>query len=127
MKRIIDIDEDYYEIIKHDVKNGQDYKPFVLIANSIPYEERPQGDALELQFKRGYEAGTVDAYHANADDLARLKTENNRLTAELEQAYELINSIRAERSRQACPFGDDRETCAFYKENGCDFCKLAIK
>lgn len=68
-----------------------------------------------------------DAYHAKEDELARLKAENNRLTAELEQAYELINSIRAERSRQVCPFGDDRETCAFYKANGCDFCKLAIK
>lgn len=39
MKRIIDIDEDYFEIIKHDVQNGQDYKPLVLIANSISYEE----------------------------------------------------------------------------------------
>ena len=40
MKRVIEINEDYYEIIKHDVKvNGSDYKPFVLIANSEPYEE----------------------------------------------------------------------------------------
>ena len=46
MKRIIDIDENYFEIIKHDVKiaKGSNYKPFVLIANSIPYEERPQGE-----------------------------------------------------------------------------------
>jgi len=89
--------------------------------------EKRQKDIFKAQYTQGYEQGTIDAYHANADDLARLKAENNRLTAELEKAYELINSMRAERSRQACPFGDDRETCAFYKANGCDFCKLAIK
>ena len=46
MKRIIDINEDYFKIIEHDVKiaKGSDYKPFLLIANSIPYEERPQGE-----------------------------------------------------------------------------------
>ena len=51
MKRIIDIDEDYFEIIKHNVKSeyGSDFKPFVLIANSIPYEERPQEIATNLQ------------------------------------------------------------------------------
>ena len=122
---------------------------------------------FKSQYAQGYEAGTLDAYHAKEDELTRLKAENNRLTAELEQQYEsynllllrfrhllqsdfirsfdeydrikgdykrdikeadmIINRIRAERSRQGCPFGDDRETCAFYKANGCDFCKLAIK
>lgn len=81
---------------------------------------------FKSQFAQGYEAGTVDAYHANADDLARLKAENNRLTAELEHAYELINSLRA-RNTGGCPFGDNRETCAQYRTNGCDFCKLAKK
>ena len=32
MKVIIDISEDYYEIIKHDVQGGNDYLPFKLIA-----------------------------------------------------------------------------------------------
>lgn len=50
MKRIIDIDEDYFELIKHDVKNnGLDYKPLFLIANSVPYEERPQGEWNYIQ------------------------------------------------------------------------------
>ena len=34
MKIVIDIDEDYYEIIKHDVKvNHNDFKPYTIIAN----------------------------------------------------------------------------------------------
>lgn len=36
MQIVIDIDEDYYELIKHDVKNGMDYLPCKLIANGIP-------------------------------------------------------------------------------------------
>ena len=39
MKLIIDIDKDYYELIKIDVKSGNDYKPCVLIANGKPYKE----------------------------------------------------------------------------------------
>ena len=44
MKLIIDIDNDYFEIIKYRVEHGDDYKPYTLIANGIPYEERPQGE-----------------------------------------------------------------------------------
>jgi len=36
MQIVIDIDEDYYELIKHDVKNGMDYLPCKLIANGTP-------------------------------------------------------------------------------------------
>jgi len=36
MKLIIDIDEDYYEIVKHIVEHGQDYTPFKIIANGTP-------------------------------------------------------------------------------------------
>lgn len=42
MQLMINIDKDYYEIIKHDVKNGMDYLPCVLIAHGMPlsnYEE----------------------------------------------------------------------------------------
>lgn len=42
MKRIIDVEKDYYELIKYNVEHGQKYKPFEIIANSTPYEEKPQ-------------------------------------------------------------------------------------
>ena len=44
MKLIIDVEKDYYEMIKYNVEHGQEYKPFEIIANGIPYEERPQGE-----------------------------------------------------------------------------------
>lgn len=36
MQVVIDIKEDYYELIKHDVQLGNDYLPFKLIANGKP-------------------------------------------------------------------------------------------
>ncbi len=39
MKLIIDVKKDYYEMIKYYVEHGQNYKPFEIIANGIPYEE----------------------------------------------------------------------------------------
>lgn len=36
MKIMIEIEEDYYKIIQHDVEHGMDYKPCVLIANGTP-------------------------------------------------------------------------------------------
>ena len=36
MQIVIDIDEDYYKIIKHNVDQGMFYKPCVLIANGTP-------------------------------------------------------------------------------------------
>ena len=47
MKLIIDIEESYYEIIKHDVAHSH-YKPFKIIANGMPYEERPQGEWIPV-------------------------------------------------------------------------------
>ena len=47
IKLIIEIEKDYYEIIKYDVEHGQNYKYFEIIANGIPYEEI----ATELQQK----------------------------------------------------------------------------
>lgn len=47
MKLIIDVEKDYYEIIKYNVEQGQKYKPWEIIANGIPYEERPQGDLIK--------------------------------------------------------------------------------
>ena len=46
MKLLIDIDKNYYKIIKHEVENGNDYKPFEIIANGIPYKEKPQGECI---------------------------------------------------------------------------------
>ena len=39
IKLLVEIDEDYYELIKADVKSGNDYKPCVLIANGTPITE----------------------------------------------------------------------------------------
>lgn len=39
VKLMIEIEEDYYELIKADVKSGNDYKPCVLIANGTPITE----------------------------------------------------------------------------------------
>ena len=33
---VIKIDEDYYEIIKHGVEDGSEYKPWTLIAHGTP-------------------------------------------------------------------------------------------
>ena len=43
----------------------------------------------------GYRDGRLDACHAHTDEMRRLKAENNRLTSELEQAYETINNLRS--------------------------------
>lgn len=43
MKVLIDIDEEYYELLKYEVLvNKNDYKPFVLIANGTIIDETPQ-------------------------------------------------------------------------------------
>lgn len=47
MKLIIDVDKDYYEMIKYNVEHGQEYKPFEIIANGIPYE--PKGDLISRE------------------------------------------------------------------------------
>ena len=44
MKLIIDIKNDYYEMVKYYVEHGEKYKPFEIIANGKPYEERPHGE-----------------------------------------------------------------------------------
>ena len=40
MKLIIDIDDDYYEIVKHEVEvYRSDFRPFILIAKGTPLTE----------------------------------------------------------------------------------------
>lgn len=48
IKLIIDVDKDYYELIKYNVEHGQNYKYFEIIANGIPYEARPQGEWIPV-------------------------------------------------------------------------------
>lgn len=47
MKLIVDVEKDYYEIIKYNVEHGEQHRLFKAIANGIPYEERPQGEWIE--------------------------------------------------------------------------------
>ena len=48
MKVVIDIDEDYYELIEHDVNiNHNDFKPYNIIANGIPLP-KGHGDLIIL-------------------------------------------------------------------------------
>ena len=55
MKLIVDIPEDYYEIIKHHVDNHQlDYRPFEIIANGTPLDDvRAEIDQLPLVLLAG--------------------------------------------------------------------------
>ena len=39
MKLIIDVEKDYYEMLKYNVEHGQKYKPFEIIANGKPYDD----------------------------------------------------------------------------------------
>ena len=43
IKLIIEIEKNYFEMLKYNVEHGQDYKPFEIIANGIPYEN-PQNE-----------------------------------------------------------------------------------
>lgn len=62
MKLIIDIDKEYYELLKYDVEHGQDFKPIKIIANGIPYEERPQGDWIAYRNDKCDRAGKCFGY-----------------------------------------------------------------
>lgn len=39
MEIVIKIDKDYYEMLKHEVEHGHDFKPYNLIANGTPLPE----------------------------------------------------------------------------------------
>lgn len=49
MKLIIDIEKDYYEMLKYNVEHGQEYKPFEIIANGIPYNPTVELTETEVQ------------------------------------------------------------------------------
>ena len=63
MKLIIDIDEDYFEILKYENRNGNDFKPIKLIANGIPL---PKGHG------RLIDADTLE-YTCNSDECRTIK------------------------------------------------------
>lgn len=42
MKLVIDVEKDYYEMLKYNVEHGKKYKPFEIIANGTPYN--PKGE-----------------------------------------------------------------------------------
>lgn len=48
MKLLIDVEKDYYEIIKYNVEHGQEYKPFEIIANGIPVST--EGDSISRKW-----------------------------------------------------------------------------
>lgn len=55
IKLIIDVDKDYYEIIKYNVEHGQNYKYFEIIANGIPYDKVIDEVTELLENEWGYE------------------------------------------------------------------------
>ena len=48
MKLIVDIDKDYFEILKYEERNGNDFKPIKLIANGTPLPKK-HGDLIDRQ------------------------------------------------------------------------------
>lgn len=75
MKLIIDVEKDYWEMIKYNVEHGQEYKPFEIIANGTPYEENPQGGewipvSERLPDEHGYYLVTTDGSHNAIIDIA---------------------------------------------------------
>lgn len=64
IKLIIDVDKDYYEIIKYNVEHGHNYKYFEIIANGIPYDKVIDEVTELLENEWGYEG--------MRDDVARI-------------------------------------------------------
>lgn len=63
MQIVIDIDEDYYEIIKHEVSHGHDFKPYTLIANGTPL---PKGHGRLIDEDRLYKVFNRNVSGADA-------------------------------------------------------------
>ena len=47
MKLLIDIEEDYFEILKDNIDKGFDYKPYSIIAKGQPYKELNTGNWID--------------------------------------------------------------------------------
>ena len=62
MKLIIDIPDDYYEIIKHNVDNHlTDYRPFEIIGNGIPLDD-VKAEIANMD-------GEINGYYVHKDDV----------------------------------------------------------
>lgn len=67
MKLIIDIEKDYYEMLKYNVEHGQKYKPFEIIANGTPYN--PSGDCISREALKKHKFTTQMANGAEIEDI----------------------------------------------------------
>ena len=68
IKLLVEVDEEYYELIKADVKSGNDYKPCVLIANGTPITEGDLISRSEL-IKTVEKAEGISWEHHDKDDM----------------------------------------------------------
>ena len=55
IKLIIEIEKDYFEMIKYDAEHGHNYKYFEIIANGIPYDKVIDEVTELLENEWGYE------------------------------------------------------------------------
>ena len=85
MQIVIDIDEDYYELIKHDVKYGMDYLPFELIANGIPL---PKGHGRLIDADEMKTMKNIQSANFNAVELIRLWIDNQQTIIEADKEQE---------------------------------------
>ena len=83
---VIKMDEKYYDIVKENVKNGDNYSPFVVIANGIPIEEYEPCVAMSKAF-----AKSTTYVRILKDENEELKNKINNILTEIEHAgaYEL--------------------------------------
>ena len=84
MKLIIDIPEDYYEIIKHHVGNHQlDYRPFEIIANGTPLDDvKAEMEEMRIKFMEHggvyeHSAYGLDYAIALLNDIGKAESETN--------------------------------------------------
>ncbi len=70
MKLIIDVEKDYYENLKFNVEHNQKYKPWEIIANGIPYEERPKGKWINPADCLCYQCSNCGEYTNNEGTVA---------------------------------------------------------
>lgn len=57
MKLVIEIDEDYYDLLKHGVYCGDDYVPIKIIVNGTPL---PKGHGDLIDRDRAYEFSSIE-------------------------------------------------------------------
>lgn len=76
---VIKISEKYYDIIKEQVKNGDNYCPFVVIANGTPIDKYEPCIAMSKAF-----ANSVTYVKILQDENEELKNKINKILAIIE-------------------------------------------